>query len=128
MTGTKLTPISNKQNKRGVLIDGPVAVTALNDGRLAYVDTVDAKLLARASWSNDGDGYARRGHREGAYRRSVRLHEDVIHNAGIRVPGGHVIDHIDGNRLNNRRSNLRVIPIHRNASIRAARLRLRAAA
>lgn len=44
-------------------------------------------------------------------KRTLKLH----HLLGGRPPAGHVIDHVDGDRMNNRRSNLEIVTFKRNA-------------
>lgn len=75
----------------------------LTQGRFAIVDTADYAWLSQYKWclnsTRAGGQYACR--RVG--RKQVSMHR-LIMNA----PKGMVVDHIDGNGLNNRRSNLRL--------------------
>jgi len=68
------------------------------------VDDVDRHWLERGHWL-DGSGYPTvyMGNIDG-WPRQVRLHR-LIMNPGV----GKVVDHRDGNKLNNRRDNLRVV-------------------
>lgn len=65
---------------------------------ISYRDFNDVKLH---SWSIDNKGYASAGWNG----RTVRLHSFIM-----KPSGGKVVDHINRNKLDNRRENLRVVP------------------
>lgn len=69
---------------------------ALTKGQFALVDEADFERLSQSSWSYGSGGYAER--RIGG--RLQRMHEAIIRCDGL-------TDHADGNKLDNRRSNLR---------------------
>ena len=74
----------------------------LTKGKFAIVDTADYERLNRYKWSavrRNGNFYACR--REG--KRIIWMHREIM-----KPPKGMVVDHIDGNGLNNRRTNLRL--------------------
>lgn len=77
----------------------------LTKGKHALVDDEDYELLTRWKWyaHNPADGlwYALRNSRvcEGPPRRTIRMHSVVL--------GRPWVDHVDGNGLNNQRTNLR---------------------
>jgi hypothetical protein len=74
----------------------------LTKGKVAIVDAEDYEWLSRYEWSayeHAGKWYARR--RVG--KRYVLMHRQIM-----QPPAGMVVDHMDGNGLNNRRCNLRV--------------------
>jgi len=82
--------------------DESVRYIPLTKGKFAIVDAEDYERVAKHKWCVSGSGnhlYACRndGH-------TVILLHRVLMNA----PAGMVVDHIDGNRMNNRRNNLRV--------------------
>lgn len=90
--------------------DEQVRYIPLTRGRFAIVDAADYETLSKHRWywqaSRNGSGYAGRG---GGGTPRVLMHRQI---AG--PPKGMVVDHIDGNGLNNRRSNLRVCTTRQN--------------
>lgn len=77
----------------------------LTKGRVTIVDDSDYEALSAYNWQFDVRGYAARTSGSGyPKRRHYRLHREVL---GITDPNIHV-DHINGDRLDNRRSNLRL--------------------
>jgi hypothetical protein len=82
-------------------------------GKVAKVSPEDFERVSRLSWSENGVGYARARLRFniGGDGRNVKLHHYVIGHP----PKGMVIDHIDGDPLNNTRDNLQLASNSRNA-------------
>lgn len=79
-----------------------VRYIALTRGKFAIVDKADYEWLNRHRWHTScfgGKTYA---------RRNTKTSSIMMHRAILCAPKGLVVDHIDGNGLNNRRSNLRV--------------------
>lgn len=72
----------------------------LTKGYVAFVDDVDFDIISRYKWYYSEPGYAH--HRLGKYGRVLPMHRLIMND-----PISLKIDHIDGNGLNNRRSNLR---------------------
>lgn len=68
------------------------------------VDTADAELVTRYRWYEHTNGYARADIWEGN-RRVARIY---LHRL-LMDPGELHVDHINGDKLDNRRSNLRVV-------------------
>ncbi len=80
----------------------------LTRGLFAIVDAADYERVSKYKWCASGSGdraYACRSD-NGRY---VSLHRFLMN-----PPKGMVVDHIDGNRLNNRRSNLRICTVRQN--------------
>ena len=77
---------------------GDVRMIALGDGCYAYVDAADYEWLNQWKWYLDG-GYAARREKG----KTVFMHRMILP-----PPAGMLVDHIDGNKANNCRCNLRV--------------------
>ena len=85
-----------------------VRYIALTQGKYAIVDAADYEWLNQHRWHASTTGtqvYAYCTHRG----RNISMHQFIM-----RPPKGMVVDHIDGNGLNNRRCNLRICTVEQN--------------
>lgn len=76
---------------------------SLTKGEVSILDDVDFERVSEFKWCYLKGGYAVRGQREGAKTRMIFLHR-FLTNASK----GQEVDHINGDKLDNRRSNLRI--------------------
>lgn len=78
----------------------------LTKGKKAKVDDADYIALSKSKWCVDGGNYAI-GMVDG---RLVRMHRHLL-----RAKPGQVVDHVNRDRLDNRRSNLRFVTMQQSA-------------
>ena len=76
---------------------------SLTQGKFAIVDDADYEWLNQWKWGISSTGYAKRGIRKGKKTITIFLHRLLA-----KTPKGKFTDHINRNRLDNRRENLRV--------------------
>ncbi|ARO21566.1 hypothetical protein B2J90_29600 (plasmid) [Bacillus tropicus] len=72
----------------------------LTKGKIALVDDEDYETLMQTSWCYQSPGYAAR-------RRNKR--NELMHRVIMKAKKGEQVDHIDMNRLNNQKENLRIV-------------------
>ena len=84
-------------------IKNGVAVGELADGTKFKVDEEDIPIVEAHSWYVNGGGYM--FHRSGTDGAPLRLHREIM---GLKADDGKVIDHINHDKLDNRKCNLRV--------------------
>lgn len=89
-------------------------VLLTSKGEQLLVDDEDFAMASRWTWRTIGKGYAARTvyQREGAVRRTnLYLHRALL---DMRTGDHRKVDHINGNKLDNRRSNLRICTTQEN--------------
>jgi len=83
----------------------------ITKGKFVLVDKDDYDFLTQWKWYLDVKGYAcRNSATSNGKRRTILMHREVNH-----TPEGFFTDHINGNKLDNRRSNLRTATNQQNA-------------
>jgi hypothetical protein len=80
-------------------------------GKVAIVSAADFRRVSGMKWSDNGKGYprARWPQRMGGHGKIVFLHRFILG-----APEGSIVDHINGDPLDNRRENLQFITASRN--------------
>lgn len=83
----------------------------LTQGKVAIVDDSDYEWLSQFKWCmhNNGSAMRRLYSPKGQPQSAILMHREII-----QPPAGLTVDHIDGDRLNNQRGNLRVCTIAEN--------------
>lgn len=71
----------------------------LSQNKYALISSVDYEYISQWKWSYDSHGYARRLGKD----KKIYMHRILMN-----PPTGKVVDHINGDKLDNRRSNLRI--------------------
>lgn len=78
-------------------------IIELTRGEVAMVDEDDFEKVSCFKWICTTRGYAARQISRGGKTKNIQMHSLIID-----VPNGYVIDHINRNKLDNRKSNLRI--------------------
>lgn len=90
----------------------------LSDGSVAVCDGVDyEKVSQKSSWSIGSGGYPYASFYKKGKQTNMRLHNFIYGN----IPDGYVVDHINGDKLDNRRVNLRLATSAQNNQNRVAK-------
>lgn len=87
-----------------------MAEITIADGAVVTIDDQDAHILQKHTWRCEKDGYVRR---KTTITQPVRKTGFVVmlHRVIMGAGKGQIVDHIDGNPLNNSRSNLRLCDV-----------------
>lgn len=84
----------------GSVVESGMKTIPLTQGRVAIVDDIDFDILSRVKWGYSSCGYA---------MRSIgRLKRSYMHREISCAGPGQIVDHINGDPLDNRRGNLRL--------------------
>jgi hypothetical protein len=88
-------------------------IIKLTNGGEAFVDDEDFERLSKYTWRRKDDGRTSYAKAYGGGGRKNRI-TLLMHRKLMEVPRGVVIDHVDGNGLNNQKNNLRVCTCEQN--------------
>ena len=100
-----MTPEERAKAVRTIRVEGDLAYVPLTRGYEAVIDAADVPLVEGRNWyakQRTHTVYACRSQWSGGADVTVRMHRVIA-----AAPDGMDVDHIDGDGLNNRRSNLR---------------------
>ena len=86
-------------------------VIPLSRGKTAIVDDGDFERLSLRKWYLSGNGYAQAKMTPGRKGKIGYLHREILGD----VPAGLLVDHINGDPLDNRRANLRLVTALQNS-------------
>lgn len=88
-----------------IVPNSPCREIPLSNGGVALVDAQDYPFLVEWKWKRHTQGYASRTtYRDGTFP-CLLMHRVIVH-----APGSYAVDHINRNKLDNRRVNLRAVP------------------
>lgn len=87
----------------------------LTQGKYAIVDDDDYEWLSKYKWLYS-HGYASRSRHTKMVRGVRNVWKEFMHRVILNTPEGYFTDHINGNKLDNRRLNLRICNKAQNAS------------
>ena len=92
--------------KSQIIVEGAIAFIRMSGGHVAKIDACDLAVASAFGWAamvKPRTVYAYRTERVGEKKRTIYLHRVIMG-----VPQGLQVDHVDGDGLNNCRSNLRL--------------------
>jgi hypothetical protein len=81
-------------------LSGEYGIGYVDDGREFYFDKEDFHLIEKHYWNIDPHGYT--------YTNNPDRQNGYVHQIILNVPKGFVADHINRNKLDNRKNNLRI--------------------
>src|ERR1035437_455247 len=84
----------------------------LTQGKVAFVDNEDFKWLSQWKWcvsKGNKAFYGMRREQRNGRSKNIKMQNAILeHYGGQPIPEGYTIDHIDGDGLNNQKSNFRL--------------------
>lgn len=96
-----------------------IAINGKKYSGLVFVDPEDYEYLSQFTWHIDQKGYVYRHAWIDDKRTTVKMHREIMN-----CPPGMTVDHRNGDRLNNRRCNLRICTGNQNAKNRKKNSRM----
>ena len=98
---SNISYVLQRRGKQSYRADGDVCYVNLGDCE-ALCDSIDTDVITKRQWYKCSHGYARTT----MIKRKYRMHQLIMGTP----PEGFCVDHINRNRLDNRRCNLRFVP------------------
>lgn len=98
------------EKKNPVKVEGEITKVIFNNtkGMFTIIDTEDYTKIKQFCW------FLKESYAKANSKGSVKAHNILIHRIIMSCPSGLVVDHINGDTLDNRKSNLRVCTIAQN--------------
>ncbi|WP_270345582.1 HNH endonuclease [Enterococcus thailandicus] len=101
-----------RPNSNKYLSQGENSILMLKSGSSVLVDSEDVPLLSRYSWFDNGNGYIASKGKEGKI---------FLHRLVMGAPSDTVVDHINFDPMDNRKSNLRICTQQQNTLYQRSR-------
>lgn len=89
-------------------------IIPLTKGKETIVDEEDYDYLMQWKWHIGTHGYAIRTAYYGGGAKNPKTKKILMHRELLGIQNGFVVDHIDGNKLNNTKANLRTASVQQN--------------
>ena len=110
-------PEYNPINRLEYNADYDLVYIRTKDGSIGVADGAFYNMLSKYTWDKDSNGYISASFKDNGRVYPHRLQNYIIQN----IPNGYIVDHINGNKLDNRMCNLRFATIKENNANRAAK-------
>lgn len=86
-------------------------VITTRKGERVLIDAQDYEALSAHTWYVNSWGYAVRFERVNGKKVCIRMHRELM---GLSMHDGKIVDHVNRNRIDNRRANLRICTVSQN--------------